>query len=261
MDGYTLLCVAGRIIPQPQFPADEGGADPRLGAVLDAYAAGRVGEHAVIAELIGARLLVPVVAVLSQDTPPGEDTPLGDGQWAALGERSQESRKSRQTREKESEMALPTLVGADGRRGLLGFTSLETLAMWRPDARPVAVYSQQACQAVLDENADALVIDVAGPVPFAVDGYRLRLFAEGRPIPLPHEDPDVLAAIEAAFGTEQGVTGIRVGAGNTTELSVRFTLTGDADERATVQRVADRLTELLRGRIVGGVELGVVRGL
>ncbi|GAA2100765.1 SseB family protein [Actinomadura alba] len=241
MHGWLYpLCVAGRTIPQPQFPTDDGGTDPRLGAALTAYAAGRVGEHTVIAELAGARLLVPVVAVLTEEEPvaPGEPR-----------------------REKDSEMAVPTLVGADGRKGLLGFTSVETMAMWRPDARPVAVYSREACQAALDEKADALVIDVAGPVPFAIDGYRLYLLAEGKPIPPPHEDPEVLAAVEAAFGTEPGVTGIRVAAGSTAELSVRFTLTGDVDERATVQRVADRLTELLRGRIVGGVELGVVRGL
>jgi hypothetical protein len=43
------------------------------------------------------------------------------------------------------------------------------------------------------------------------------------------------------------------------ELSVRFAVAADQDERATVQRVADRLAELLRGRIVGGVEIGVIR--
>ena len=69
----------------------------------------------------------------------------------------------------------------------------------------------------------------------------------------------MLAAIEAAFGSEPGVTGVQVGKGTNAEVSVRFAVAADRDERATVQRVADRLAELLRGRIVGGVELGVVR--
>jgi SseB protein N-terminal domain len=228
----TLSAVSGRSIPQPQFPDDDGSADPQLTAALFAYAQGRAGEHDVLAALAETRLLVPVVAVLTEEE---------DG------------------REKESDMALPTLVGEDGRRGVLGFTSNETLRRWRADARPVAVRARDACRAALDEDADALVVDVAGPVPFAVEGNRLFTFAEGRPVPRPFEDPDLLAAIEAAFATEHDVTGVRVGPGTNTELSVRFSLAPDADERSTVQRVADRLAGELRGRIVGGVEVGVTR--
>ncbi|WP_242902012.1 SseB family protein [Actinomadura terrae] len=230
--------MSGLSIPEPQFPGDDGGADPRLCEALAGHAAGRVGEHAVLRRLQGARLLVPVVAVLTEEeqTAPGE-----------------------LRREKSSDMALPTLVGEDGRRGVLGFTCVETMLAWRPDARPVAVHARQACRAALDEGAHALVVDVAGPVPFAVDGLRLHLLAEGRPIPPPHEDPDVLAAVEAAFGSDQAVSGVRVTEGSGAELAVRFAVVPGHDERLTVQRVSDRLAALLRGRIVGGVELSVVR--
>ncbi|POM24026.1 hypothetical protein BTM25_26530 [Actinomadura rubteroloni] len=230
--------MSGKTIPRPQFPDDDGAADPGLGAALTAYAAGRAGEHAVLRELHGARLLVPVVAVLTEEeaVEPGE-----------------------LRREKSSDMALPTLVGADGRRGVLGFTSTAALRAWRSDARPVAVTVRQACLAALDEGADALVVDVAGPVPFAVDGLRLHLLAEGRLIPPPHEDPDVLAAIDAAFGSDPAVAGVRVARGESAELAVRFAVVDGHDERVTVQRVSDRLAELLRGRIVGGVELSVLR--
>jgi hypothetical protein len=223
---------------QPQFPDDDGAADPRLSDALGGYAVGRVGEHGVLEVLYDSRLLVPVVALLT------EEEPVAPGELR---------------REKESEMAIPALIGDDGRRGVLAFTSLETLARWRADARPVPVTARQACQAALSENAQALVVDVAGPVPFAVDGLRLKLLADGSSIPPPHEDPEVLAAIEAAFDSEPGITGIKVGKGAAAELSVRFAVGADRDERATVQRIADRLAELLRGRIVGGVELGVIR--
>ncbi|WP_067489950.1 SseB family protein [Actinomadura hibisca] len=230
--------MSGKTIPQPQFPDDDGGADPRLREALAGYAAGRVGEHTVLRELADTRLLVPVVAVLTEE------------EQVAPGELR---------REKSSDMALPTLVGEDGRRGVLGFTSTETMRAWRPDARPVAVHSRQACLAALDEGAHALVVDVAGPVPFAVDGIRLHLLAEGRAVPPPHEDPEVLAAIEAAFGSEPGVTGVRTAKGVDAELAVRFAIVPGHDERVTVQRVSDRLAEVLRGRIVGGVELNVHR--
>lgn len=241
---YILSAVAGRTIPQPQFPADDGRADPRLNEALAGYAAGRCGEHAVLEELYDSRLLVPVVALLVER---GREGGAGEA-----GERGGP--------EKESEMAVPTLIGTDGRRGVLAFTSLDRMARWREDARPVPVNARQACQAALDERADALVVDVAGPVPFAVDGVRLHLLAEGRAIPPPHEDPDVLAAIDAAFGAEEGVQGVRVSRGTRAELAVRFAVGADVDERATVQRIGDRLAELLRGRIVGDVELSVIRG-
>ncbi|MFC5750509.1 SseB family protein [Actinomadura rugatobispora] len=228
----------GLTIPEPQFPADDGAADPRLREALAGYAAGRVGAHGVINRLHEARLLVPVVAVLTEE----EDVAPGELR-----------------REKSSDMALPTLVGGDGRRGVLGFTSAETMKAWRPDARPVAVHARQACLAALDEGAHALVVDVAGPVPFAVEGLRLHLLAEGRTIPPPHEDPEVLAAVEAAFGSEEAVTGVRLSEGTAAELAIRFSVEPGHDERAAVQRVSDRLAELLRGRVVGGVELTIAR--
>lgn len=230
--------MSGRSLAGPSFPGDDGAPDPRVSAALDAYAGGRGGEHAAITALAASRLLVPVVAVLTAEEPAG-----------AAGLR----------RDKSSDMALPTLIGDDGRRGVLGFTCTETMKAWRADARPVTVRGGDACRAALDEGADALVVDVAGPVPFAVDGLRLHLLAEGRPVPAPHEDPDVLAAVEAAFGSDGSVTGVRVTEGTSAEVAVRFAVVPGHDERLTVQRVSDRLAELLRGRIVGGVELNVLR--
>jgi hypothetical protein len=242
----TLGAVLGRNIPQPRYAHDDGSADPRVAAALYAYAQGRAGEHEVLMALADARLLIPVVAVMGE-------TVLTETVLTEEGDPEPDGLR----REKHSDMALPTLIGQDGRRGVLGFTSADTLRRWRPDARPVAVHARDACRAVLDENAHALVVDVAGPVQFAVEGNRLYTFAEGRPIPRPFEDPELLAAIEAAFATESEVTGVRVGPGASAELSVRFSLAAGADERTTVQRVADRLAGELRGRIVGGVEVGV----
>jgi hypothetical protein len=98
-------------------------------------------------------------------------------------------------------MALPTMVAADGSRAILAFTCLDALQRWRSDARPVPVPSASAWLAGTQE-ADAVVIDVAGPVTLAVDGARLAALAAGRPVPLPHQDPDVLAALHAALERE-----------------------------------------------------------
>jgi hypothetical protein len=233
-----------------------------VAAALYAYAQGRAGEHEVLAALADTRLLIPVVAVPAAEAGPHADAAAGAAVAApdAADDDADTWPGAMPSRgEKHSDMALPTLVGRDGRHGVLGFTSVEALRRWRQDARPVAVHARDACRAVLDENAHALVVDVAGPVPFAVEGNRLYVFAEGRPIPRPFEDRDVLAVIEAAFAPEHDVTGVKVGPGTNTELSVRFSLAAGADERTTVRRVADRLAGELRGRIVGGIEVGVTR--
>ena len=76
--------------------------------------------------------------------------------------------------DKSSDMAAVLLTGADGRMALLAFTGTGTLAGWNPEARPVAVPTAVAARAALQERAAALVVDVAGPVPFVVEGEDLN---------------------------------------------------------------------------------------
>jgi len=190
----------------PQFPGDDGAADPAVLAALGAYAAGRGSEHAALNALAGSRLLVPVVAVTTEEAS-GEIKAAGDRDAAESSEAGQSADGSTDApgsglrQEKSTEMALPTLVGQDGRAAVLAFTSLDALTRWRPDARPVAVPAARAWQAGAEE-ASAVVIDVAGPVPVTVEGARLAALAAGRPAPLPHQDPDVLAALHVALGDE-----------------------------------------------------------
>jgi hypothetical protein len=59
----------------------------------------------------------------------------------------------------------------------------------------------------------AVVIDVAGPVPLAVEGARLAALAAGQPIPAPHQDRDVRAAVEAAIVGEPAIAGFSLAPG------------------------------------------------
>ena len=183
---------------EPAFPGDDGTADPAVRAALTAYAAGQGSEHTALTALARSRLLVPVVAVLGET---GEDGS-----------------------EKSTEMALPTLVGRDGRRAVLAFTCLDALKQWRSDARPVPVPAASAWLAGSQDDASAVVIDVAGPVTLAVDGARLAALAAGRPVPLPHQDPDVLAALQAALAGEPLIVAAAL-----TSPGQRVMATGDAD--------------------------------
>ena len=169
-----------------QFRDDNGAADPHVAAALAAYQAGQGSEQAALAALAAARLLVPVVAVLA------------DGS-AANGD-------------KNSEMVLPTLIGRDGRPAVLAFTSVDTLVRWRANARPVPAETDRVCRAAVTDGC-AVVIDVAGPVPLAVEGARLEALAAGEPVPPAHEDPDLRAEIEAAVAGEPVISGFTMAPG------------------------------------------------
>ncbi|MER6578185.1 SseB family protein [Nonomuraea sp. NPDC001023] len=142
-------------IPQPLDPDDDGSAAPAVAAALAAYEAGACGPADVLAALSGARLLVPVVALLTE---------------SEVGEHGLRQ-------EKESEMALPKLVGQDGRHAVLAFTGTDALTRWRKDARPIQTGTLQVCRAAVHEEAAAVVVDVAGPVQFVIEGEVLRALA------------------------------------------------------------------------------------
>lgn len=145
-----------RSIPDPGFPSDDGAADPELREFLTAYDGDPGGRHGeLLALLPGRRLLVPVVAVL------GEVEYDEDGL----------------ARDKTSDMATVLLTGRDGRKALLAFTSSESMLAWNPESRPVPVTAQVAALSAMKDEADALVVDVAGPVVFAIEGDDLRLLA------------------------------------------------------------------------------------
>lgn len=150
-----------RSIGVPAFSGDDGSADPRLNAALSAYADSTGGSADVLAALAAARLLIPVVAVLDEATE------------TAPGLRS----------DKSSHMATVSTTGKDGRRGLLAFTSIDAMRRWNASARPVPVTCRRAAESALADGADALVIDLAGPVTFSVDAGELRALAAGwRPV-------------------------------------------------------------------------------
>ena len=147
----------GSRIPDPGFAGDDGAADATLAAALAEYGSGNGGDTGVLVALGSSRLLVPVVAL------------LGSVEYDDAG----------RAHEKTSDMAAVLLTRPDGRRGLLAFTSTASLAAWDADARPVAASAATAAQAAVQQQADALVIDVAGPVRYAVEGDDLHGVAAG----------------------------------------------------------------------------------
>jgi hypothetical protein len=147
-----------RTIPDPGFAGDDGSAAPEVSAALAAYDEDPVGRHAAtLAVLQHARLLVPVLAL--------------------LGEVEHDERGL--AHDKSSDMATVLMQGQDGRMALLAFTGAASLQRWNPEARPVPVSARDAARAAVHDEAEAVLVDVAGPVMFVIEGEELRALAEG----------------------------------------------------------------------------------
>ena len=145
----------GRSLAAPQFPGDDGSADPVLTAAFG-------DDIAVLQALPDVRVFVPIVALL------GETPAAGD---------------------KNADMAAVLMTGADGRQALLAFSSIAAMAAWDPKARPVPILGKDAAQATLDEGAAAMLLDLAGPTFTVVEtddvqhlaaGHRLTRTAAGQ---------------------------------------------------------------------------------
>jgi SseB protein N-terminal domain len=147
-----------RTIPDPGFAGDDGSVPQDVAEALQRYAEDPDRLHApTLAVVQHARLLVPVVAVLGEVE--------HDEQGLA--------------HDKSSDMATVLMRGRDGRMALLAFTGAEPLRAWDPQARPVPVRASDAARAAVQDGADALLVDVAGPFRFVVEGEDLRALADG----------------------------------------------------------------------------------
>ncbi|MFJ8253074.1 SseB family protein [Streptomyces sp. NPDC094466] len=239
-------------IPDPGFSDDDGSASPALTRALDAWSRDRSAVGPVLTALRDARLLVPVVAVLGEVE---EDSQEGR---EALHKGGGGRRGGGLRREKTSDMAVPTLRAGD-RRALPAFTSTASLALWDPEARPVAVPLHQALQAAAHEKADTVVLDLAGPVAFELSGQALLALAENRTSTDPLQDPAVIEAVREAVAADPAVVRAHLGPG-TADGTLALVLAPDVVPAEAARRIAQALSasEVLRARLVSGLDLALL---
>ncbi|PRX98459.1 SseB family protein [Allonocardiopsis opalescens] len=213
-----------------RFRGDDGSADPVLTAALRGYAADPARSRPVAAALAGRRLLVTMVTV---------KVPGG------------------------TEVRQPLLTGAGGRQAVPAFGSAEAVRRWRADARPVPAAAADVCRSAREAGA-AVVIDVAGPVPYLLDGRALQQLADYGRLLEPGEDPEVLAAVHRATRPDPEVSRVRFlpapdggqDAEPAADLALQLELYRLDD--AVVHRVARRLRTELGPLLPGGVALSAV---
>ncbi|MEO6470401.1 MAG: SseB family protein [Aeromicrobium sp.] len=140
-----------RSLASPAFPDDDGAIAPVLDSAFGQFDA--TGDpSAILGALCSVRVVVPVVALLG-------DNPV-DG-------------------DKDAEMAAVFMTGADGRKALLAFSSIEAMHVWDPQARPVPIFAYDAARAALDEGASALLLDIGGSHFTVVEAEDLDHLAAG----------------------------------------------------------------------------------
>lgn len=218
------------VVPDSGFGEDDGSAPVELAAAL----AGHPPETAaVVAALRGERLLVALVAVLESVDPIGS--------------------------EKDSHMAAAMMTREDGRKALLAFSSVAALALWRNDARPLPVAALDVARAALEDSAEAVVIDIAGPAQFALSGPALWAVAEGRALRAPWLDPEVESAVANAVDAELAGSGFRIDPGEDTDVVIVLTAGRTPLDPRGITALASRLSAdpVLRSRLGRGLAIGV----
>lgn len=141
---------------------DDGQPDARLAAALRTYDGSAAARGEVLAALAGARVFLVLAA-------------RALGTEAAAGGHGVPGRRQ----EAGAQMQLLSVVAVDGRRALPAFADGHAVQLWRPEARPVPVDGPTACRSVLQDGADALLLDPVG-ARVAVHGPELPELAAGR---------------------------------------------------------------------------------
>jgi hypothetical protein len=172
---------AGRHFEPTPFAGDDGSAPEGLVEAIRRFRVREVREADVLEALRGARLLVPMLAVLGEAAP---------GPHGVLVDKS-------------ADLAIVTVAGRDGRRVLPAFSSTAALSAWNPKARPVPVEAERVALAAASEATDLVILDPLSETEFGLRRSMLEALATGRSWTACWSDPDVIGAFaDSAFGEE-----------------------------------------------------------
>lgn len=157
-------------VPDP----DLGEVDPDVAAALASYADDPAALPTALAAVARTRLLLAMVEVPADTFPEThhheDDHDEHDRGGAGHGHGHGGSTTA---------MAAVSIQRPDGRRGMLAFTGVEPLRRWDPAARPLPVTAREAAETALGDGADALLVDLAGPVRLVLEGEDLAGVAGG----------------------------------------------------------------------------------
>jgi hypothetical protein len=193
------------------FEDDDGTADAGYLAAVAALRSAAGDEAAVVASLAAARVFVPIVAQLAEESvhpaAPQGNTPHGGGAH------DDEAHGDQLHGDKQADMALVTLKAPDGRTAMPVFTSAAALSAWHPQARPVAVYAARAALSAVAEGAELLVLDPGSEYTFVVRRPAVWALARQQDWLPSYADPELARAMAQATAGYPSVRRVELEAG------------------------------------------------
>lgn len=190
---------SGRDYAPSPFPGDDGSVPPALASVLTEQPLRPV---ALARALRGCRVLVPIMATATE---------AGTTAHGLTGDNG-------------ADMAMVSITAPDGARTLPIFSSVQALARWRRDARPVPVVAEQAAQAAVQEGCTSLVLDPGSPHGLTLQRSILWALAQGRDWVPAHEDPELAHALAEIAAVVPGVLELQARPDERREVDLRVRL-------------------------------------
>ncbi len=217
---------AGRSFEANPHSADDGAADPALLAALQRFRAGEGSQVEVVDAFRHARVLIPLIAEK------GEEGVAPSGLAV----------------DKTQDLSIVTVAAPDGRRVQPVFSSVDTMRVWDPLARPIPVEALRAALAASAEDTDLIVLDPTAETEFVIRRPAVWAVAQGLPWEPSFLSPEVFAALQESVAHELAVIDVAVAPGDPDarlrgpELIVVLELV-DGLERAVLDAVLARLAQ------------------
>ena len=198
---------------------DKGDADPVLLALLQNKADGF--EKSVFNRLVNSRLIGPIVAKKDENV----------------------------------EMMQALFSSNDGRVAMPVFTSLDELTKWNKEARPLPLIANDFAQQTIDQELDAIIVDIASDHRFVIKGYMLNCLAKNQDWNYPHQDLEVIETIKRICQRLENVSKIEITKGLDCDLYVNiYGPSNLADEVINLgKEIAEQ--EIIRERAPLGADL------
>ena len=198
---------------------DKGDADPVLLALLQNKADGF--EKSVFNRLVNSRLIGAIVAKKDENV----------------------------------EMMQVLFSSNDGRVAMPVFTSLDELTKWNKEARPLPLIANDFALQTIDQELDAIIVDIASDHRFVIKGYMLNCLAKNQDWNYPHQDLEVIETIERICQRLENVSKIEITKGVDCDLYVNiYGPSNLADEVINLgKEIAEQ--EIIRERAPLGADL------
>lgn len=167
----------GRSLGENPHANDDGSADLGLIESLKKFRAGSNEVADVIQALINARLLVPLVANLGAS---------GQGEHGLKVDKS-------------ADLSIVTVQAPDGQSALPVFSSVNSMALWNPTARPVPNNTRSIALAAASEGNTRLVLDPMSDTEFVLRRPAIAAIAQGLSWQPPEKNSTVLQIVQEAI--------------------------------------------------------------